>query len=414
MRLISGSQKSEARSGMSDPEIVTEQRVFEKHCAAWKAAGCFAFDTEFIRDETYDAKLCLLQVTTNGEVVLVDPTAKLKLDPFWKLVADKSIVTVVHAGKEDCELCLRSSGMVPHNIFDVQIAAGFVGHGYPMSLLRLVERMVHKRIGKGQTLTDWLRRPLTPEQIRYAAEDVVYLPQIYKRLRREIESAERLDWAREEFARFEEESFYHAPPEERVQRLKGSKKLDGLGLLVLEKLVEWRDEWAQARNRPTRALMRDDVLVELARRRPQKERDLEVLRGFPQARNRKVVRDLVALIAKVSETPKSEWPKPIARREDSPMGKALLDLMSGVIQAICHEERLNWNLLGSTQRLRELQDYHAGRLKEPPTLLRGWRKTFIGQRLLNLLEGRNRLHVTGWPSEPRMHLTVRPTSKKKG
>ncbi|MCK4340096.1 MAG: ribonuclease D [Phycisphaerae bacterium] len=397
---------------MQQSEILTDQRMLETHCHAWRAAGCFAFDTEFIRDDTYDAALCLIQVTTDGNVVLVDPTQDVDLNVFWDLVTDKSIVTVVHAGKEDFEVCLRSTGRVPRNVFDVQIAAGFVGYGYPLSLLRLVERMMHRRISKAQTLTDWLRRPLTPEQIRYAVEDVVYLPEIHTRLAQEIERAGRTAWAREEFKRFEEPEFYRPPPEERVLRLRGSKKLDGLGLLALERLVEWRDQWAQSRNRPTRALMRDDVLVEIARRRPQKERDLEVLRGFPQARNRKVVRELVKVIAEVSKTPKSEWPKPVIRHEDTPMTKALLDLLSAVIQATCCDDKLNWNLLGSTQRLRELLDYHEGRLEERPALLQGWREEFIGRRLLDLLEGRSRLHLVGWPEDPRLQLTARPTRKK--
>lgn len=401
--------KAEAR--LREPELVTDQRALEGYCERWRAAGCFAFDTEFIRDETYDAALCLVQVTSDSEAVLVDPTVPLDLRPFWELVADESVVTIVHAGKEDFEVCLRTTGLVPRNVFDVQIAAGFVGYGYPMSLVRLVERVLHCRITKAQTLTDWLRRPLTPEQVRYAAEDVVHLPALYQHLHKELKKRGRTEWAAEEFRCFEDPDHYRAPPEERAHRLKGSKKLDGLGLLVLERLVQWRDAWARSRNRPTRAMMRDDVLVEIARRRPQKERDLEVLRGFPQARNRKVIREIIELIAEVSRMPKTSWPKPFVRREDSPMHKALLDLLAGVIQGICDAERLNWSLLGSTQRLVELLDYHAGRLSERPELLQGWRAEFIGQRLVDLLEGRSNLHVTGWPDDPHIHLGTRPTRK---
>jgi len=396
---------------MQSPVIVSDQQTLEGHCEAWRTAGYFAFDTEFIRDDTYDAKLCLVQVTTDGQVVLIDPTAGLDLGVFWKLVTDESIVTIIHAGKEDFEVCLRTTGHVPRNVFDVQIAAGFVGLGYPLSLVRLVERIVHRRISKGQTLTDWLRRPLTPEQLRYAADDVLHLPEMYKTLRAGIEKAGRWAWAREEFQRFEDPEFYRAPTEDRVQRLKGSKKLDGLGLLLLQRLVEWRDRWAQERNRPIRALVRDDILVEIARRRPRQARELEVLRGFPQAKNRKVVAELVDLINAACQVPKSEWPTPLEHREDAPMTKALLDLLLAVIQAICHEERLNWSLLGSPQRLRELLDFHAGRSGEVPPLLRGWREQFIGQRLLDLLEGRSRLHLTGWPDSPRLHLNDRPAKK---
>lgn len=393
---------------MDQPEIVTEQGALEAQCRALRQAGAFAFDTEFIRDDTYDAALCLIQVTTDGHVVLIDPTADLEISPFWDLVSDRDVTTIVHAGKEDFELCLRSTGRVPRNVFDVQVAAGFVGLGYPLSLLRLVEQMAHRRIAKAQTLTDWLRRPLTPDQIRYATEDVLYLPQIYKQLSEQVERLGRKEWLEQELACFEHEQFYRPPTEERVERLKGSKRLDGLGLLVLERLVEWRDRWAQARNRPTRALMRDDVLVEVARRRPRKESDLQVLRGFPQARNKKVVRELLEVIAEASKIPKSEWPNPRERREDTPMMNVMLDLLSAVTQAICIEERLSRNLLGGNQRLRELVDYHARQNAERPVLLTGWREEFIGRRLVDVLEGRDEIHLSGWPDKLRLKIRPRP------
>lgn len=398
---------------MRPPEMITDQATLEAHCRAWRQAGVFAFDTEFIRDDTYDAALCLIQVTTDGQAALIDPTGDIDVGAFWKLVSDPAVVTIVHAGKEDFEVCLRTTGDVPRNVFDVQIAAGFVGYGYPLSLVRLVDALLHRRISKAQTLTDWLRRPLTPAQIRYAVEDVAYLPEIYRRLQSEIGQAGRTAWATEEQKCFEEPEFYRAPAEDRTLRLKGSKKLDGLGLVVLARLIEWRDQWAQSRNRPIRALMRDDVLVEIARRRPEQETDLEVLRGFPQARNRAVIRELLGVIAEATKTPESEWPQPYERREDSPMTAAMLDLLSAFTQAICHEERVSRHLLGGAQRLREFLDYHAGRAPERPALLRGWRETFIGRRLIELLEGRSEIHISGWPDHPRLDVKSHPAAKKK-
>lgn len=389
---------------MIQPEIVADQSTLEARCDAWRQAGFIAFDTEFIRDDTYDAILCLIQVTTDGEVVLIDPTAEIDVRCFWDLVSAEEVTTVVHAGKEDFELCLRATGAAPRNVFDVQVAAGFVGYGYPLSLVRLVEMVLHRRIAKGQTLTDWQRRPLTENQIRYAAEDVLYLPQVYEHLCERIEKLKRTDWVREELACFEDPEYYRIPAGERVQRLKGSRRLDGLGLFVLERLVEWRDQWAQAKNRPTRAMMRDDVLVEIARRRPTKSSDLEVMRGFPQAKNRKVVGELLEIIATAASTPKAELPKPQERREETPMGKATVDLLSSVMQAICHEEHLSRNLLGGAQRLRELLDHRAGHNGDIPELLTGWRNDFIGKRLVKLLEGRSEIHLSGWPKNPRLKI----------
>ncbi len=396
-----------------EPEMVTDQKTLEDWCRVWREAGIFAFDTEFIRDDTYDAALCLIQVTTNGTVVLVDPTGDVDVSVFWELVTDESVVTIVHAGKEDFEVCLRKTGRVPRNVFDVQIAAGFVGYGYPLSLTRLVERIVHRRIIKGQTLTDWLRRPLTEAQIRYAVEDVVHLPEVYRCLLAEIESAGRLEWAREEFKCFEDPECYHTAPVDRSLKLRGSKKLDGLGLLLLARLVGWREQWAQSRNRPPRAMMRDDVIVEIAKRRPHKEADLEVMRGFPQARNRKVIQELLDIISAASAAPKSEWPKPHEHREETPMTKAILDLLSAMVQATCHKEHLSRNLLGGAQRLRALLDHHAGRGNGLPELRAGWREEFIGRRLIDLLEGRSEIHLSGWPDDPQVEVVSHPPTKKK-
>jgi ribonuclease D len=387
---------------MSNPDIVADQKRLDAYCRQWRAAGCFAFDTEFIRDETYEAVLCLIQVTTGGEVVLVDPTARIETRVFWELVTDEAVTCVVHAGKEDFEVCLHATGKPPRNVFDVQIAAGLAGYGYPLSLVRLVDQVLGKRIAKGQTLTDWLRRPLTDQQIRYAVEDVVHLPALYKKLSTRLKRSGRSGWASEEFKRYEDTTIYKPPVEERLFKLKGTKRLDALGLAVLERLVEWREQWAQRRNRPTRALMRDDVLVEIARRRPRRASDLEVLRGFPQSRNRKVIRELLDLIEQAGAIPPEQRPQPYRPRQDTPMMKATLDVLSAVARAICHEERLSYDLLGGTQRLRELLDYELGRLGERPRLLCGWKEQFIGRRLVDLLEGRSELHLSGWPDNLRL------------
>lgn len=382
---------------MNTPELVTKQERLESLCRRWRRAGQFAFDTEFIRDDTYTATLCLVQVTLDGEVVLIDPTGKLEVTPFWELVTDKAVRTVVHAGKEDFEVCLRATGQPPRNVFDVQIAAGFVGLGYPLSLARLVNQALRQRIAKGQTLTDWLRRPLTDEQLRYAVEDVKYLPAIHELLERRLKETGRTAWAREEFSGLENPTTYQRPVQQRLFKFKGAKKLDGLGLAVLESLVEWRDQWAQARNRPKRAMMRDDVLVTIAKRRPQRASELEVLRGFPQSRKSKVVREILDVIKEAAARPKSEWPTPHEPRDDTPMTKAALSILSAYVRAVCHEEDLAHDLVGNTQWLRELMDYLLGHTKVRPVLLTGWREKFIGRRLVDLLEGRSELHLSGWP-----------------
>jgi ribonuclease D len=393
---------------MNTPELVTDQRCLEAHCRRWRKAGRLAFDTEFIRDETYDARLCLVQVSTDGQVVLVDPTADLDINLFWKLVTDETVTTIVHAGKEDFEVCLRATGKPPRNVFDVQVAAGFVGLGYPLSLARLVNVALHRRIAKGQTLTDWLHRPLTEEQVRYAAEDVAYLPEICDRLGTELRAMKRSAWAREEFVRFEDPALYQRPVEQRLFKLKGAKKLDGLGLAILARLLDWRDRWAQARNRPIRAMMRDDVLVTIAMRRPRRAADLKILRGFPQSRQSRIVQEILDLVKAATATPQAEWPEPYQPRDETPMTKVALDILSAFTRARCDEENLSHDLVGATQRLRELLDYLLDNSNNRPLLLTGWREQFIGRRLVDLLQGRSELHLSGWPHKLRLEVVSHP------
>lgn len=388
-------------------DLITTQAALDSACKQWRSEGRFAFDTEFIRDETFDATLCLIQVAGEGGVTLIDPTAGLDCAMFWELVTDPAIRTIVHAGKEDFDLCLRLTGKPPRNVFDVQVAAGFVGIGYPMSLMRLVAVLVNRRIAKGQTLTDWLRRPLTDDQIQYAIEDVAYLLPMADKLGTMLAEMNRAAWAAEELSRFESAELYRPPVQERLHKFKGTKSLDGLSLAVLQRLIDWRDKWAQEKNRPIRAMMRDDILIEIAKRRPTKPQQLEVLRGFPQAKNPRIIQQILDLVADAAKTPKSEWPKVEPLREEQPMTRAAIDLLAGYLRATCDLEKLDYELIGGAQRLRDLLDFLQGETDERPMILTGWRDEFAGKRLVDLLEGRAALHLTGWPKQLKLVAELR-------
>ncbi len=382
-------------------------------CDRVRRAGRFAFDSEFIRDNTYDSVLCLVQIAEpGGRVSLVDPTGGLDVRPFWELVADPDVLTIVHAGKEDFELCLRQFGSPPRNVFDVQVAAGFVGLGYPLSLSRLVQALLDHRIAKAQTLTDWLRRPLSDAQVRYAVEDVQYLSSMQERLDGMLSQRGRGDWAAEEFARFEDPEHYRAPADERASRLRGAARLDARGLAALERLVELRDRWAQRQNRPARTVIRDDVLVEIARRRCETAEDLRLLRGFHQARNERLVTDVLETVRQALQTPRDQLPEPVIPREDAPRVRAVLDLLNAFVRAVCDDEGVAAELVGAASRLRELLDFATGATEHRPAVLRGWRERFVGQRLLDLLAGRSVLNVKGLPDA--LRIEIRPREGESG
>ncbi len=389
-------------------EMVANQTSLDACCARWREAGLLAFDTEFIRDDTFHAQLCLVQVAAGDEVVLVDPLAdNLDLTPFWELIADDEIVTVVHAGKEDFELCLTESGQPPRRVFDVQIAAGLAGYDYPMSLSRLVDAVLRQRVAKGQTMTDWSRRPLAPEQLRYAVDDVAYLLRVYAKLQRRLKSRGRLAWAQEEFERFEDPLFYRPPSEDRVLKIKGAKRLDQRGLAALAGLIAWRERFASERDRPIRQLVRDDVLVEIAKRRPTGANELSLIRGFHLSRNAKQIEDVLVVVRAAEALPAGELPERYEPREETPMMRAVTDVLSAVLRSICWENGVSQELVGSQQRLRELVDWSLRRVDEKPALLTGWRGKLVGEALIELLAGRSELHLTGWPDAPRLDVVMK-------
>lgn len=388
--------------------IVRSTDKLRPWCRRWKRRGSFAFDTEFIRDETYHAILGLVQVADDQDVVLIDPLARVSLEPFWALVSDPAVRTIVHAGKEDFELCLTQSGRPPRNVFDTQIAAGFVGLHYPMSLSRLVQTLLHKRLSKGETLTDWQRRPLSRSQVEYAVEDVRYLPQLHRILTERLERSGRASWAAEEFARFEDPALYARPVEDRLFRCKGARSLDRAGLAVLRRLLAWRDAWAQRRNRPPRALVRDDILVQIARIRPTQRSQLEILRGFPGGRNPRIASQVLELVREALAEDPAAWPTPPPRQQEDPITRVVLDVLSALLRSECQRQGVDHDLVGTTQRLRELLDYQRQRVGPPPVLLSGWRKAFIGRKLIDLLEGRIGLHLAGWPDAVRLETVRRP------
>src|SRR5947209_14254128 len=241
-------------------EILTTPRELADCCEFLATQPVLGFDTEFVGEETYHPRLCLVQVAVPGRLFLIDPLATGPLDEFWKLLHDPQRVVVVHAGREEVRLCRLWSGQPPANLFDLQLAAGLVGMTYPMGHGGLVNELLKVRLSKGETLTEWRRRPLTPEQIRYAFDDVRFLLRLYEKLNAKLTKLGRAEWLREECSRLETASEPDAmAAEERWRKVKGVGSLDRRKLAVVRALHEWREARATELNRPARSIIRDDL-----------------------------------------------------------------------------------------------------------------------------------------------------------
>jgi ribonuclease D len=379
-------------------EILTTARELSDCCAYLSTQPVLGFDTEFVGEETYHPRLCLVQVAVPGRLFLIDPFGTGPLDEFWKLLHDPQRVVVVHAGREEVRLCRLWSGQPPANLFDLQLAAGLVGLTYPMGHGGLVNELLGIRLAKGETLTEWRRRPLTPEQVRYAFDDVRHVLDLYETLLARLDRLDRLEWAREEFARLARTVDPDEPAnEERWRKLKGVGSLDRRRLAVVRALYEWREQRAAERNRPARSVVRDDLIVEIARRNPTRARDLQVVRGLAH-------RDLDAIIEVVQaarKLPIEECPRPADRIEDPPQLALVAGVLIAVLGDLCARAHLAGNLVASNNDIRAVVRARLAGEPIPADLLlaQGWRQQHDLPHLLAVLEGRRLVRVADLHNE---------------
>lgn len=348
------------------------------------AAPVVAVDTEFMRERTYYARLCLVQLGTAEEAFVVDAMAlDGKLEPLARLLTAPHVVKVVHAGSQDIEILLRATGSTVAPVFDTQIAATLAGFPVQVGYAQLVKDLLGVHVDKSDTFTDWAARPLTQEQIEYAEADVRYLPQVYERLRDRLEREGRLAWLAEDFERLADPQTYDVDPYEQYRRVKRASSLDRRGLAVLRELAAWRETEAQRRDTPRRWLISDESLVEIARRTPDTLAELTRIRGVNDkvaARNGAAV---IAAIRAGQAVPEDELPR-LPRKDRIPSGaQAVADLLSAVLRIRAREHNVATTLLASRD---ELERFAAGDRDGHP-LSSGWRHTLVGAELAAIADG---------------------------
>ena len=290
-------------------------------------APLIGFDTEFVGEDAYRPELCLVQVATAEELFVIDPFECGPLDEFWRLLLDPNRTTIVHAEREDIRMCYFQAGKPPAHVFDVQIAAGLVGMTDPIGYAGLVHDLLHQRMQKGETLTDWRKRPLTPAQVRYAYDDVRFLLPAHRKLTERLKRHHRLDWAREEFSSAVRKAVADDATVERWRKIKGLGALDRRALAVAREVYGWRDKFAERLNRPPRFLMRDDLLIEVAKRAPTRAEDLHAVRGLPRGQEEAILE----AVKRAKALPGDQCPEPETRDSDPPNVVLLGNLLNVVL-----------------------------------------------------------------------------------
>ena len=362
----------------------TELSAFCERAAGTKV---LAVDTEFLREKTFYPKLCLIQVATSDESAAVDPILIDDLSSLVALLEDDGITKVFHACTQDLEVIQHALGCVPRPIFDTQVAAAFLGYRQQIGYGALVESCCGVRLPKAESLTDWSRRPLDPEQLKYAEDDVVYLPDIYGRMMDELVERDRLSWAMPEMEAISDPSRFTHAPETAYTHLKRVGSLTRRQLAVAREVAAWRDEVAARRDVPRKWVVSDEVLIESCKRLPRTVDRLRRIRGTEQLGERDA-RGLVDAVARGISCDPADYPQARRRERPSVELESVVDLMYAMLRIISEDSGVAAQLIATRE---DLLDLALG--KGDARLLDSWRHELAGRRLEALLRGETGLTV---------------------
>ena len=356
-----------------------------------KDAGIVAYDTEFIGEETYHPRICLVQLATREFVAIIDPFAIEDLTPVWELLSDPSVEKIVHSGSVDLKLAYHAIKKDPVAVIDTQVASAFAGLPWPVGLARVLEAFTGHRLGKGHTFTNWDARPLSRSQLRYAVDDVRYLPMLWTMLRADLEKRGTLDWAMQECAvRSAMESSFDPDPQ--VRKASKGMQFKPRAQALLRALVIERDRIAEDLDRPHRVVIPDSALLEIVRRRPTDRSMLDSIKGMPRPTVECVHEQLLELIARADEleVPQTRYARaPSETASDQVSVDALWMVISTRLLAIgispgiviSRSDLANWFLY-------ERKETHRSLFSEDD-----WRSKALGEWLDAFLEGKRKLLV---------------------
>ena len=372
--------------------LIETTQELARICTRLRQHDFVGVDTEFIREQTYWPKLCLIQLAGPQDEALVDPLSPgISLEPFFHLMANERVVKVFHAARQDLEIIWNQAHLIPHPIFDTQVAAMVCGFGEAVSYVNLVKQVTRQDLDKTSRFTDWARRPLSAKQLAYALGDVIHLREIYRYLRAELEREGRAGWVDEEMAALTEPGTYEANPEEAWRRLKlRVKSRKGLGVLI--ELAAWRERAAQAQDVPRSRILRDDTLYDIANHAPTATSQLAELRtlsdGFARSARAKEI--IEAVKRGLGRDPKTV--PPLRTGVPLPAEKlALLDLLRVLLKTCAARHKVAPRLIADGDDLERMA------VEDAPDVpaMRGWRYDLFGVHAKELKEGKLALRVEG-------------------
>jgi ribonuclease D len=347
-------------------------------------------DTEFMRETTFWPKLCVIQLASPEEAVVVDAMAPdISLEAFFRLMKNEKVIKVFHAARQDIEIVYHLGGLIPHPIFDTQVAAMVCGFGDSISYDQLVHRLTGERIDKSSRFTDWSRRPLSERQIEYALADVTHLRDVYQALAKRLAGQDRTEWVREEMEVLTSPGTYRLEPEEAWTRLK-LRVRKPIELAVMRAVAAWREQEAQNRDVPRSRVLKDDAIYEIAAQQPTTQAALAQLRTIPRGFERsRAAGDILSAVKTALEIPKEELPRIPKHRPVANGNGAAVDLLKVLLKMISQKNGVASKIIATVDDLEAI----AGDDAADVPALTGWRRELFGETALKLKHGEIALAV---------------------
>jgi ribonuclease D len=368
--------------------FIDTQEELKRFCEQLGKLDWIALDTEFLREKTYYPKLCLLQVATPEHVACIDPLAIADLSPILDILFDETVTKVLHSGRQDLEIFYHLAGKLPSPVFDSQIAALLLGYPEQVGYASLVKDELGIELDKLHTRADWSLRPLSEEQLQYAADDVVYLAEIYQRLYEKLAASGRSDWLLEDFQRITSVDLYNNPPEDAWLKVKGGNRLRGDSLSIMQSLASWRELLARQKDRPKGWILRDDALVDISRHKPDSLAALGKIRGLSEGLVRNSGDKIVEQVKDATGKTPIPFPDKGKHTKLSSDQNALVDVMMALVRLSGEQNNLNPAVLATRKQLEMLVLGDTD-----SAVLQGWRKKLVGKQLLEFLNGDLRLSI---------------------
>ncbi|MFB3058795.1 MAG: ribonuclease D [Gammaproteobacteria bacterium] len=372
-----------------DYQYIDSSAQLAEFCGKINNAGYCAIDTEFVREKTYYAVLALIQVASEKHMACIDPLTIDNFDPFIALIQNRELIKVFHSPSQDLEILFQRFSCMPQPVFDTQLAAAVLGYDHQIGYADLVNQITGIKLEKKHTRAKWSRRPLAEDEINYAMDDVRYLLPVYRTLKTELEDKKRYAWIEKDLLAMTSVSNYQIETADLWRRLKGVQKLRGVELQIARHLCQWREQMAQQINLPRRWVVKDDLIIEIARLKPSKVIDLDSIRDVNEKFIEKHGDRILAIVAAAQNTPTSKWPQHDVKQSLSTPQQALGDCLMALCRIIAEDNQIAVATLATRKDIDNLiTDRKNSRLSQ------GWRFSLAGEKLLNFLHGQSALSVS--------------------